>query len=70
MNFPVFSQLAGNFPPSETSSLVTAPSSGRSTNFSVPLDEGVFEPPDLLQRLADPLLLLSDLIQCRHSVPL
>jgi hypothetical protein len=32
MKFPVFSQLAGNWP-SETSSLVTASSSGESANF-------------------------------------
>src|SRR6516225_6135258 len=33
MNFPVFSQLAGNFRVSETGSLQTASSSGESTNF-------------------------------------
>jgi len=32
MNFPVFSQLAGNFRVSETGSLQTASSSGESTN--------------------------------------
>ena len=45
MKFPVFSQLAGNWP-SETSSLVTASSSGESCELSVPKVRGISPRPD------------------------
>jgi hypothetical protein len=43
MKFPVFSLLAGNFGPSETGSLLTAPSSGESVSI-----------PELLSKVENP----------------
>jgi hypothetical protein len=66
MNFPVFTQLAGNFRFSETGSLETASSSGESANFQflarcdcdgetrlIALAYGKFESSSLQQRVCE-----------------